>query len=127
MSKVDCPACGGVGYQEWMTGCSECGATPPCESDEVCPGPDEVCAKCHGSGRISGKQEPKPYTVEHHQHGITISGPIPLDDITSIVLLGTSNGYDLADALLSGHLPGVTMVLTNKTSGAAWRKELGLA
>ncbi|MDB4278022.1 hypothetical protein N9917_00170 [Deltaproteobacteria bacterium] len=124
---VDCPKCDGLGYQEWLTGCDKCGQTPPCESEDECPGPDETCGKCRGTGRFVGKREPKPYTIAYHEHGIAISGPIPLDDITSIVKLGTNNGYDLADALLSGHLPGVTMVLTNKVSGAEWRKELGLA
>jgi hypothetical protein len=123
----ECSECRGLGYSEWLTGCDKCGASPPCESDDDCPGPDKVCKPCSGSGRVLRKRKPKPYTIDHREHGIIINGPIPLDDIDAIVKLGTLHGYDLADALLSGNIPGATMVLTNKTSGAAWRTELGLA
>jgi hypothetical protein len=66
------------------------------------------------------------YTIEHMPHGITIRGPIPLGDMMAVAALGTENGYDLVDAAISGHLPGVTMALVNADSGNAWRKELGL-
>jgi len=52
----DCPKCDGVGFSEWLTGCHQCGKTPPCESDEECPGPDESCDKCRGMGKIIGKR-----------------------------------------------------------------------
>jgi hypothetical protein len=66
------------------------------------------------------------YTIEHLEHGIAIRGPVPLTDMGAIALLGADNGYDLADALISGHLEGVTMALVNTESGNAWRIELGL-
>lgn len=48
----ECPTCRGRGYQEWQTGCPECGKSPPCESEEECPGPDEMCRTCKGLGRV---------------------------------------------------------------------------
>lgn len=50
-----CPHCRGLGYIEWPTGCPECGASPPCETDEKCTGPDEVCRVCSGSGRAASR------------------------------------------------------------------------
>jgi PTH2 family peptidyl-tRNA hydrolase len=51
--KKTCTDCDGDGYREWLTGCPQCGTTPPCSSDEECSGPDEVCTTCKGAGKVS--------------------------------------------------------------------------
>jgi len=51
--KKKCPDCDGEGFPVWLTGCPECGASPPCDPPTECPGPDEVCGTCKGSGKVS--------------------------------------------------------------------------
>jgi len=47
-----CPQCDGAGYEEWLTGCPACGASPPCPvpNEDDCTGPEEPCPACKGSG-----------------------------------------------------------------------------
>ena len=105
-----------------------------CEHCEVAyrEAPDEVReAECPVRLRVALEALCKPpatrgWDVVHREQGIIITGPIPLDVLGAITALGAVNGFDLIDALLSGHFPEASMVLTNKESGAAWRAQLGL-
>jgi len=66
------------------------------------------------------------YTIDYREHGMTISGPVPLGDMSGLIAIATEHGYDIVDGLLSERVVGATMVFTDKEGSQAWRKELGL-
>lgn len=66
------------------------------------------------------------YTVTRERHGIVVMGPLPITDMAALLPAWQRElGYDIADALVSGHLKA-SMVVTDQEGSKAWRAELGL-
>lgn len=65
------------------------------------------------------------YTVTRHEHGIVVTGIVPLQDICALMGAWQEAGYTLCDALIANHL-GVNSVYTTEAGSREWRRELGL-
>lgn len=66
------------------------------------------------------------YTVERHPHGIVCRGPIPIDDLSALLLAWHEMGYRLCDSVIAKKL-GASMVVTRSAAERdAWRAELGI-
>jgi len=62
------------------------------------------------------------YTVERHDHGLLIRGPIPVDHLAGLTKIAKVAGFPLLDAGVGQVLGG--LALTNKKDGDAWRLEI---
>ena len=68
----------------------------------------------------------KTYTINHHAHGVTIQGSIPVDDyLALIVLFRDIYGYHILTADISERL-GVNTAITSEENIGPWRKALGM-
>ncbi len=64
------------------------------------------------------------YTVTRTEFGIYVKGPIPVNDMLSL-LEAWRDVWDLTDARVSGHL-GASLVVTNRDGSRKWREYLGI-
>lgn len=69
------------------------------------------------------------YTVEKHEHGLVVRGPIPVSEIGSLRVRASRSGWNflgpgIGVALTEPGGPQVFMVLVSPASGEAWRQEL---
>lgn len=63
--------------------------------------------------------------VTRHRYGLTVRGKLPVRDLDGVAKIAAAWGYDLVDAMISGHI-GATMVFVSAETSAAWRAELGV-
>lgn len=66
------------------------------------------------------------HRIEHVEHGILVYGQVALSDLSDLVLIGERAGWTIVDALVSGHLDGVSMAFTDEAHSKLWRIDLGL-
>ena len=66
------------------------------------------------------------YTMETSPHGFVICGPLPLEDMTSIVKMAESKGFDQIDAGVAQAL-GASFVITNTAGSKALRDDVSKA
>lgn len=72
------------------------------------------------------------YTIEEHEHGLVVRGPIPISAFLSVTTRAEAKGWTLLDpgiamALSDPEGARVSIVCVSRESGAAWRAELRAA
>ena len=65
------------------------------------------------------------YTVTRHPHGVAITGPVPVEELSSLTGVYADRGLVWLDALIAEEL-GATAVFVSEESMKEWREELGL-
>lgn len=72
------------------------------------------------------------YTIEEHEHGLIVRGPVPVSKLLDLGDQAAAKGWSLlapgiAMAISDPEGPRVSMVLVSRESGEAWRAELRAA
>ena len=65
------------------------------------------------------------YTVTRQPHGVAITGPIPVTELSALTGVYADRGLVWLDALIAKEL-GATAVFVSEESMKKWRDELGL-
>ena len=65
------------------------------------------------------------YTVTRHPHGVAITGPIPVTELSALTGVYADRGLAWLDALIAQEI-GATAVFVSEESMKEWREELGL-
>jgi len=65
------------------------------------------------------------YTVEQHEHGVVVTGKIPVNSFDALGAMLAGAGLTLFDIAIAKAL-GATLVATTETGSTAWRRELGI-
>lgn len=66
------------------------------------------------------------YTVEEHEHGIVVKGPVPISDLLALLKVWKrERGLNWCDAVVAQAL-GASFVVCAKRDSDLWRKKLGV-
>ena len=65
------------------------------------------------------------YTVTRQPHGVAITGPIPVTELSALTGVYADRGLVWLDAMIAQEI-GATAVFVSEESMKEWREELGL-
>ena len=65
------------------------------------------------------------YTVTRHPHGVAITGPVPIEELSALTGVYADRGLVWLDALIAQEI-GATAVFVSDEGMKKWRDELGL-
>lgn len=66
------------------------------------------------------------YSIKKYKHGIAVFGFVPLMDASNLISMWDSQGYKFLDAVIAERLKATFVLVQNKESSEAWKKELDI-
>jgi len=65
------------------------------------------------------------YVVDELEHGVSITGPVPIPVLCALAEVYRERGLDLADTAIASKI-GASIVFVSRDGGDRWRQELGI-